>query len=310
MSNIVSCPSCKSTSLRMIGKIPSSDYFAGQQLSFVVPGENLYQCPACHLHFRYPRLSQNELDALYRDAKSTHWQYKDEIRHDWIFAKNWLIRIGGGKILDLGCWDGNFLANLPGQWEKFGIEINEQAAEKAKDVGVKIVGENVLHSENNLNNTFDAVTAFDISEHVEDPKTFLAQLLEYTRPGGYILIGTGNTDAWTWRLARNRYWYCWPAEHISFVNRAWFEYLTKELPFVIRDMKEFAHDSQPSVLGLIKQSVANFLYLFAPVIFYKIRLLRWKFLGEVQKKTLDFPPAWNKSRDHLFAVLQKLPSKP
>jgi len=285
--------------------IPSVDFFAGKRLSFVIPGGYLYRCPVCHLHFRYPRLTQSDLNELYKNTNSATWQYKDSIRRDWILAENWLKRCGGDKILDVGCWDGNFLANLIGQWEKFGIEINEEAIVRAKGAGVKIAATNIYQSEKSLNSFFDVVTAFDIIEHVDDPQNFLAQLIQYTRPGGYILIGTGNTDAWQWKLAKSRYWYCWPAEHISFVNKTWFEYQAHNLLFEILDMEEFSHSSQLSVIGLILQSFANFLYLFAPALFYKMRSLRWKFLRESERKIIDHPPVWDMSRDHLWVVLQK-----
>jgi 2-polyprenyl-3-methyl-5-hydroxy-6-metoxy-1,4-benzoquinol methylase len=245
------------------------------------------------------------LDELYRDVNSAHWQYKEGVRCDWGLAENWLKRVVGEKILDVGCWDGGFLVNLPRQWKKFGIEINEKAVARAQSVGVNIIEENVYQSHKNFGNFFDVVTAFDIIEHVEDPGFFLDQLIKYTRPGGYILIGTGNTDAWQWRMAKSRYWYCWPAEHISFINRTWFEKQQHKLPFEILDMKNFSHSSQPSITGLILQSFENFLYLFVPVFFYKIRLLQWRLLGKPEKKIVDYPPAWHMSRDHLLIILQK-----
>lgn len=305
MSNIITCPSCKFTAPNLIGNIPSFDSFAGRQLPFVIPGGNLYQCPVCHLRFRYPRLAKTDLDALYQDANPVHWAYKAGIRNDWVLAENWLKRDIGDKILDVGCWDGHFLANLSDQWEKFGIEINKEAAERAKDAGIKIIGEDVYQSEKNLTAFFDVVTAFDVFEHMEDPAGFLSQLLDYTRTGGYIIIGTGNTEAWTWKLAKSRYWYCWNPEHISFVNRVWFEGQKEALRFKILDVQEFSHSSQRSVIGLLSQNFANSLYLFAPSFFHKMRLLRWRFLGEEEKKIVDHPPVWNMSRDHLFVVLQK-----
>jgi len=251
---------------------------------------------------------QSDLDELYRDADPTYWQYKEGVRRDWILAEKWLRRDVGHKVLDVACWDGGFLANLPGQWEKFGIEINEEAIARAKSVGVKIIAENVYQLEKNLDNFFDVITAFDIIEHLEDPKIFLARLIKYIRPGGYILIATGNTEAWQWRIARSRYWYCWLAEHISFVNRMWFEHQKHELLFEILDMQEFSHSPKSTIIGVILQSIENFLYLFVPIIFYKIRLLRWKFLGELEKKIIDYPPMWDVSKDHLLVVLQKATS--
>ena len=188
------------------------------------------------------------------------------------------------------------------------MEVNVDAVKRARDSGVKIVGENVYLSEKNLSIFFDVVTAFDIIEHMEDPMNFLARLIEHTRPGGRILIGTGNTDTWTWKLAKNRYYYCWISEHISFVNRAWFEHQAKELHYEIRDMQKFSHGSLLPVIGVILQSVANILYLFVPSVFYRLRLCRWKLTGKLIDKIIERPPAWSMSRGHFGVVLQKIPS--
>ena len=225
------CPSCKSADPIIVGPIPSVDSFAGRPLSCTVSGGNLYRCPRCQLSFRYPRLTRSDLDKLYQDANSDYWQYKDGARRDWILAKNWLQRDIGRKILDVGCWDGEFLSNLPGQWERFGIEINKEAAVRARNVGVHIISDNVYQSEENLDDFFDVITAFDIIEHLEDPGIFLTQLIKYIRPGGHILIGTGNTDVWQWKIAKGRYWYCWTAEHISFINKAWFKNSEEPIAF-------------------------------------------------------------------------------
>jgi len=151
------------------------------------------------------------------------------------------------------------------------------------------------------------VTAFDVIEHMEDPKIFLTQLIDNTRPGGYIIIGTGTTDSWAWKLAKSKYYYCWIPEHISFVNSAWFKQQAKELHCVMHTIEEFVHHPRPSVMGLLLQSFTNFIYILFPALFLKIRLLRWRFLGETEKKITDHPPMWNMTRDHLLVVLQKNP---
>lgn len=43
---------------------------------------------------------------------------------------------------------------------------------------------------------FDLVTSFEVIEHVPEPIGFVQELAERVRPGGHLLIGTDNFDAW------------------------------------------------------------------------------------------------------------------
>ena len=301
----ITCPSCQGGYLKSIGKIPDSDFFAGKQLSIKIPGGNLYKCHQCGLFFRYPRLVKNDADKLYQFADSTHWKYRNKIRNDWLLANTFLENIkGGGAILDVACWTGGFLSKQPDQWTKFGIEINQEAAVEARKNGVDIIGNDIYKANHQFAGYFDVITAFDIIEHVDDPVEFVKTLLAYARPGGYIFIGTGNTNAWAWKLAKNRYLYCWQPEHISFFNKQWFQYMQKELGYIMEEARIIFHNPPPFFVYRALQFIANIFYLFAPLWFRNVRRLWWKVVKRPQRMVDDFPPSWI-TKDHLFVVLRK-----
>lgn len=66
------CPGCGGAILRSLGPIPANNVFAARQLDRLLSGGELWNCLECHLVFRHPSLSKNELDQLYRsgDRKS------------------------------------------------------------------------------------------------------------------------------------------------------------------------------------------------------------------------------------------------
>ena len=62
----IRCPTCYSTDVAWIGKIPASNRFAGKELEEPLGRSGLYKCKVCHLWFRYPRLPKIALDKLDR----------------------------------------------------------------------------------------------------------------------------------------------------------------------------------------------------------------------------------------------------
>ena len=309
LNNSIVCPSCNLPTIELVGSLVDANVFAGQVLQSTISGGNLYCCTSCNLFFRWPRLSQTILKELYEYESDSHWGYKTGVRSDWIFAQGWINKTEAEEqqnILDIGCWDGNFLESLSAKWKRYGLEINQSAAKQAQSRGVTLVGEDLYtHLDKKFINYFDVITTFDVIEHVDDPKLFLSTLLEYIRPGGIIIISTGNTDAWTWRLAQNQYYYCANPEHISFINVAWLEHQTSEELFEIIEIEKFSHVRTWSIYEFLKQTLANLLYLSVPQLFIKIRLGRWIALNQSKKKVINHPPVWNMSIDHFLVVLQK-----
>jgi ubiquinone/menaquinone biosynthesis C-methylase UbiE len=54
-------------------------------------------------------------------------------------------------------------------------------------------------------NSFDAITLYEVIEHVSDPITLLNECARILRPDGVLLVGTGNTDSWTRQLQKSQW---------------------------------------------------------------------------------------------------------
>jgi SAM-dependent methyltransferase len=305
LTNIMTnCPSCNHAIVIDLGPIPPANFFAGRTLDRIIPGGSLYRCRRCGLGYRYPQMQKDELDELYRQNEPSVWNFQPGDRADWKLAKQRIERQfkDAPDVLDVGCFDGGFLAGL-NTMRRFGIEISPVGAEIAKQRGVKILSEDYKRIDNTMD--FDVVTAFDVIEHVADPKLFFDSLAKRLKVGGLLVISTGNLDAWSWRIAGSRYWYCAIPEHISFLSRRWFERVAGEMDLKVVEMLPFAH-ADASAAAKLRESVANALYLFAPAV---NRYLRAKGFGNVDASThaeiRDYPPGWLTARDHLFAVFEK-----
>jgi SAM-dependent methyltransferase len=116
-----------------------------------------------------------------------HWWYRG--RRRVIHAELERLSLpAGAKILDAGCGSGRTLQELERYGEVRGIELNEEAAEIARDRrhGEVLVGrlEELPYGEG----TFDLVTCLDVVEHTPDDRVALAELRRVTARGGWLVV--------------------------------------------------------------------------------------------------------------------------
>ncbi len=116
--------------------------------------------------------------------------------------------IPDGKGLDIGCGNGEYIATMNSLgWDFTGIDINAATVKNCRDSGLKVFhGE--LQDVGFNNESFNAVTARHVIEHVKNPDILVREVARILKPGGNFLVQTPNTKA----LAR------------SFFGRNWFPY--------------------------------------------------------------------------------------
>lgn len=297
------CPDCGSVDLSRIGAIPDAFEFAGTKLESPLPGGSLIRCNTCCLHWRSPQPEKAELDALYRRGDTGSWQYHPVTRLDWqittsILRKNQDIV----SVLDVGCFDGHFLDHLGADYHRAGIEVHPLAAKHAASKGIQIVG-NDFSDLDMLSAQFDVVVAMDVIEHVSNPRKFLESLAKATRPGGLIVVSTGNTAAWSWRLMGGMYWYCSIAEHISFINPRWCKSNARNLGLAIEESITFSHEPSGPLPALI-QATANLFYRCLPNLAHNLRRGYAQCKGVPYRHTFLTPPHWRSAKDHLLVAFR------
>lgn len=100
-----------------------------------------------------------------------------------------------GKLLDVGCGSGEFLAlmNSAG-WDVAGVEPDPDAAAVAKRRGIDVTN-GTLQSASFPSQAFDAVTAAHVLEHVYDPVDLLAECRRVLKPDGRLTVVTPNAGS-------------------------------------------------------------------------------------------------------------------
>ena len=293
------CRSCGSSRTRSRGKLPDARVFAGSQLDHPLAGGTLYRCKDCNFVFRHPVFSKETYDALYRQASSSTWDEADRLDQQLV-RETLCSLLNSGKVLDIGCGTGSLLSPLSGHFDTYGIEINAEAASAAELRGVQIVARD-LDELSTVPEEFDAVIACDVIEHVFSPLELVQRMLAKTTPGGYVLISTGNTDAWSWYLAGSRFWYCYLPEHISFVSPSWFRHYAGLLGVQVSQIREFAYSPHYPLTGKVIRLALMGLFRLSPDLYYRL-------LPRIKRNNI--PVGRGITQDHFIIVLQKIPPMP
>lgn len=126
-----------------------------------------------------------------------------------------------GRVLDIGCALGFFLdmARAEG-WEAVGIELSGFAAQWARNKLGLDVRTGTLLDAHLPKGCFDVVTLWATIEHLADPIGTLREAHRILRPGGLILITTGEVEGILDRLSKGLcYWYEPPAHLYYFSTR-------------------------------------------------------------------------------------------
>jgi methionine biosynthesis protein MetW len=107
---------------------------------------------------------------------------------------NWIsTHKQGGKILDIGCADGGFLAKFDKQtWKKFGIDVSAKAISAAKHKGIQAKVCDITKGITFPANSFDVVVAAEVIEHIYDTDFFLKEIRRILKPNGIFAVSTPN----------------------------------------------------------------------------------------------------------------------
>jgi 2-polyprenyl-3-methyl-5-hydroxy-6-metoxy-1,4-benzoquinol methylase len=126
--------------------------------------------------------------------------------------------------VDVGAFRGGFLMTLPSVWQKFAVEPNQDVSSQLQQQGIVHIGDFI--DDRNLDGyheSFDVVTLFDVFEHLLHPDDAIQQLIALLKPGGAVLISTGNADHWTWKTLNTHHWYLHTMQHVCVGSKKYFQ---------------------------------------------------------------------------------------
>jgi len=142
------------------------------------------------------------------------------------------------RILDVGCSDGSFTKLLKDCGELYGIDLNEDALNKARGNGIFASNKKLI---NFHGNQFDIIVTRGVIQHVTDIKNYFLELQRILRPGGLIFaLATPNVKSFCAQLYKEHWSLFDPIAHVlyfdphtleEFFSKYSFDLLKCEFPY-------------------------------------------------------------------------------
>jgi SAM-dependent methyltransferase len=127
--------------------------------------------------------------------------YEDDTASDILQAVRGFAtpRDAGVRLLDVGCFEGELLAQLKTltKWKLFGLESNAKAVEVARSKGHQVWQATAEEAPLIVPEAmaFDLIFLGQTMEHLDDPLAALNRLKLLLAPGGRIVVGVPNLDS-------------------------------------------------------------------------------------------------------------------
>jgi SAM-dependent methyltransferase len=125
------------------------------------------------------------------------------------------------RVVDIGCSRGQFVGFAAAAgFQAEGVEPAPDIATAARALGLN-VRTGLLEEQHFADATFDAASLFEVVEHLREPLPLLNECRRILKPGGVLLISTGNAASWTVAAMGARWDYFHIEKdggHISFFN--------------------------------------------------------------------------------------------
>lgn len=218
---------------------------SNQVFYFEYRGYHYFKCISCGLVTTYPYPDASTIEAHYsrkfdngnysllrtysKEYMQVYNKFAEVIEQQLEFSQK---KIEGIKILDIGCFTGDFLENLSNRGaDVYGVELQDRAVNIAN---MKLPGR--IYKADVMSNEFpaiefDIVSLLGLIEHVLEPIKILERTSELLKHDGLIIIQTPDSNSFIARVMR-KYWPPYaPIEHIHLFSRQSLEMILKQLGF-------------------------------------------------------------------------------
>lgn len=200
-------------------------YKKSYKFLFMKSGGRYVRCLSCNLIFLNPCFKDKYLEKYYQnmhtmqaDTVKKESKFYNRIYNFGLATINKSINTKEKKILDIGCSSGYFLDIAKKQkWKTYGVELNKKEITKA----IKnhfVVNENFFNLKKHFKFKFDAITMWDVIEHIKDCNKLLQNLRKMLNTDGIFFFQTPNVDSLAARILQEKCNVFDGFEHVNLFN--------------------------------------------------------------------------------------------
>lgn len=188
----------------------------------------IVRCSACDLVYVNPTFDESHYQQVYASAA-----YQNIVRDLGISSHEYRVeRFGRERVdlmsahlrqldrppryLDIGCSTGFVVEAARSQgWDAVGIDLNPSAVDYGRSRGLDL-RESSLEDAGFEAGSFDAVSLFDVIEHLFDPVRTLKASVKLLAPGGILFVYVPNYDSASRLLMGQHAHFIWPTHHLNY----------------------------------------------------------------------------------------------
>lgn len=238
------CPVCRHTSV---------------VVCFEKRGVEIMRCEDCGLRYWVPGddfQPADVYDARYFESSDHDRGYDDYAGQESVLRTNFARRLArlprpspGTRLLDIGAAYGFAVAEAAERgFVASGLEISLDAARRAGAAAPgRVVAADALRAPF-ASGSFDVVTLWDVLEHLADPHVAIAEAARLLRPGGRLVLTTGDVGSLVARLSGRRWHLYTLPEHLFFHTRSSLLRLFEAHGLEVRTMRS---DASHYTLGYV-----------------------------------------------------------
>lgn len=187
------------------------------------PELKIVRCGGCGLVFYDGPAAAD----LYDESYFTGAEYRDYLADAASHRRNFRRRLrtlrrycAGGRLLEVGCAYGLFLAEAREHFDVAGIDVCDGPNDYARDeLGLAVTTGEFLDRPR-PGEPFDAICMWDTLEHLPHPVRAIEQAADWLAPGGVLAMTTNDIGSGVARLRGRRWRQVHPPTHQWYFSRA------------------------------------------------------------------------------------------
>lgn len=207
-------------------------------------GLRLVACEVCGLIRANLDSSSLDISALYGHGYFFGEEYFDYFQDREALEFNFKKRIEGirpylsktVRAIEIGCAYGFFLKLLEpyvASCEGYDVAVEGVAHAKEK-LGVQATTDNFLAYNKDR---VDIVCMWDVLEHLSNPDQMIKKIADVVRPGGYLVLTTGDIGSLIARIRKDKWRMIHPPTHLFYFTKKTVRILLKKHGFTVTDIR-------------------------------------------------------------------------
>lgn len=230
----------------------------------------IVRCRNCGLIYSNPRDKADYLEDFYKKVKD-HVYNEASLARIKTFNRvlSCLERFkSGSKLLDVGCYTGLFMdvAHKRG-WDVFGVEPSSWAAVIARGQNKHKAINCSIFDLDRINDKFDAVTMWDVLEHLTNPRLALEICREKIHQDGIIALSTMRCQGLFYKLCSRR-WPWFMRMHLYYFTEGTISKMLERVGFRLIHIRPYVH------------------YVSLDYLLYKLKIINGKFSFHLKNSML------------------------